>query len=99
RTRDGETSRGGGLRRLRQPTRGAPQPLPGTTSVVGAGQGEGREERGDRQTHPALPAQQQRARRGQGQDHRPRPRTPRSEGGGEALGELGTTDVTTPRST
>ena len=63
-----------------------------TAAVVGAGQGQGREERRDRQVHPPLPAHQQRARRGQGQDHRPGARTARSERGREAVGGLGPPD-------
>ena len=58
-------------------------------AVVGAGQGEGRKKRRDRQVHPALPAQQQRARRGQGEDHRPGARTARGERGRQAVGGLG----------
>ena len=88
-TGDRAPPRRGGLRDLRQPARGAPQPVAGAAAVVGAGQGEGREERRDRQVHPPLPAQQQRARCRQGQDHRPGARTARSERGREAVGELG----------
>ena len=65
-------------RRTSTQRRDAAQPRAAAAAVVGAGQGQGREERRDRQVHPPLPPQQQRARRGQGQDHRPGARAARA---------------------
>ncbi len=86
---DGPAPRRGGVRRLPGAARRAARPCPTPARMVGAGQGQGEEVGRDRQAHPRVQAEQQRARRGQGQDHRSCARPPRGERGREALGGLG----------